>query len=477
MSKLIGGEIIGTGAFGCVHKPQMECADDAPMPSPDAVSKIMLNRYANAEMEEFKAVALADPTQIIHLGTPTKCDVKNNDENQIAFSGCKALQKPGPIYPDDYALLIMKDGGQDITDFAHAVYGWEITDENKNKIELFWLEVSRLFYGLKVFKDAGLIHRDINHNNIVYNINTNRLNFIDFGVMTRKKDIVSNANLSQKRLNFNIESGWSSPWETSKLHKDEFTKIINYNDNPRHNEELKKSLDPPLIDRYFFESIMPLISHKLTEEGELTEEDGLTKKQKLIDEYEKKLTEMKLNMSAAYYNMMMAHNPWDWSEFLNKSIDTIDSYGVGLALLYALTRSGKFLDPILYNKLNVLFTTMINPSVYDRHDVNVLIVEYNKIMEGSGILAKHNRHYDEHFLLVNNAVEAPQPAESKELPQTPIVPPPVPESVVLGVVPGGRFRPRSRKSCKMSKSTRQRKPTKRMCSRKANKAKRSHKKR
>ena len=144
-------------------------------------------------------------------------------------------------------------------------------------------------------------------------------------------------------------------------------------------------------------------------------------------------------------------------KFFKKSIDTTDSYGVGLALLYALTRSGKFLDPILYNKLNELFTNMINPSVYDRYDVDTLKDEYNKIITESGLLAKQNRHYDEHYLLVNNAVESTAPQET--------------------ILPGGRYRPRSRKSSKMAKSTRHRKPTKHVRSRKANKSKRSHNKR
>ena len=456
MSKLIGGKVIGTGAYGCVFKPQMECTDDAPMPSPDAVSKLMLNRYADAELDEFKAVARADPTQTMHLGTPTKCDVKNNDENQIAFSGCKALQKPGPIYPDDYALLIMKDGGQDITDFAHAVYGWDITDENKNKIELFWLEVSRLFYGLKVFEGAGdgagLIHRDINQNNIVYNINTNRLNFIDFGFMTRKDYFKYAANSNE----INNQSGWSRPWETSQLNTSEFNKITFDNAEYKY-AALPVNLRPKTYD-YFFWSIMPLKSS--------------------YDE----LNEMNRNMSAAYYKMKEKHENSDRDRFLDKSVDTIDSYGVGLALLYALTRSGKFLEPDLYGKLNVLFTNMINPYIYDRYDVDRLIAEYRRIMEGSGLLEKHNKHYDDNFLLVNNAVEVPPPVDGEELLQTPIMPPPEPKTVVpepiepASGLPGGRYRPRSRKSSKMSKTKRSGKSSKNMRSRKANKAKRSNKK-
>jgi hypothetical protein len=97
--------------------------------------------------------------------------------------------------------------------------------------------------------------------------------------------------------------------------------------------------------------------------------------------------------------------------------------------------------------------------------------EYNKIITESGLLAKHNKHYDENFLLVNNDELLPVP-KADELLQTPIVPPPAPESVV----PGGRFRPRSRKSSKMSKTTHRGKSSKNVRSRKANKAKQLNRK-
>jgi serine/threonine protein kinase len=430
MSKLIGGELIGTGTYGCVHKPQLECTDDK-LNTAAAVSKIMLKLDARKELREFNDVTRADPSLTMHLGTPTLCEVKDTDENKYAINECNnsGLTRT-TFYPDrlgDYALLVMKDGGQDITDFAHAVSGWTVTPENQNKIELFWLEVSRLFYGLKVFKDAGLIHRDLNQNNIVYNINTNRLNFIDFGFMTRK-EVMHNAAIYN---NFNNQSGWSRPWETSYLNAKDYATIAD--ENERYNyEPLPVTLRPLKMYDYFFESILPINATKY------------------------QLADINKSMSAAYYKMKGAHIISDGGKFFRKSIDTTDSYGVGIALLYALTRSGKFLDPILYNKLNDLFTNMINPSVYDRNDVETLNDEYNKIITESGLLAKHNKHYDEHFLLVNNAVEAPEPQEI--------------------VVPGGRYRPRSRKSSKMSKTTRRGKSSKNVRSRKANKSKRSHNK-
>ena len=247
--------------------------------------------------------------------------------------------------------------------------------------------------------------------------------------MTRKK-VMHNAAMNNQIDN---ASGWSRPWETSYLNANDYTNFAD--ENLRYNyKPLPVTLRPKTYD-YFFWSIMPLMSS-----------------------YDK-LNEMNSNMSAAYYKMKGAHIISDGGKFFKKSIDTTDSYGVGIALLYALTRSGKFLEPDLYDKLNVLFTNMINPSVYDRYDIDRLIAEYRRIMTESGLLEKHNKHYDDNFLLVNN-----EPAvEGKEVTQ------PTAQEIV---VPGGRYRPRSRKS----KSTRHRKSTKRTRSIKANKAKRSHKK-
>jgi hypothetical protein len=124
--------------------------------------------------------------------------------------------------------------------------------------------------------------------------------------------------------------------------------------------------------------------------------------------------------------------------------------------------------------LNNLFTNMISPLVYERLATESLIADYNQIMTDSGLLEKHNKYYDENFLLVNNDEEPPAPQE--QLPQTPmesgLALPAPPDNL-----PGGRFRPRSRKSSKMSKTARHRKASKRVRSRKANKAKRSNKKR
>jgi serine/threonine protein kinase len=445
MSKLIGGKVIGAGTYGCVHKPQMECREDDLKTSPDAVSKIMLIDEADAELKEFGVVAAADPRQTIHLGTPTKCAVKNTDKNIDAIESCNnsglthTTFLPRDIYK--FALLVMKDGGQDLQRFGNVISNLDNTPPNQNVMELFWLEVSRLFYGLKVFKAAGLVHHDINHNNIVYNIDTNRLNFIDFGLMTKPKDIVESARAGK----YNYPPWWSFPWEISDFNYKNYKTHLNanYSHEPRMIPVIPNTYD------YFFRVILP------------------------IDARPDEVTRIKNEMSNKYYSQTTSYATTNYAKCLNQSIDTMDSYGVGLALLYILNRSRKLIPSELGEMLNALFTNMISPLVYERLAVDTLIDEYNTIMTESGLLEKHNKYYDENFLLVNNDEHPPAPEE--QLPQTPIEsgePSPAPENDL----PGGRFRPRSRKSSKMSKTTRHRKSSKRVRSRKANKAKRSNRK-
>ena len=60
---------------------------------------------------------------------------------------------------DDYSLLVMKYGvGQDLEQFGEEVATWTKTQEHVDAIELFWLEVVRLFYGLKVLHDNNVVH-------------------------------------------------------------------------------------------------------------------------------------------------------------------------------------------------------------------------------------------------------------------------------------------------------------------------------
>ena len=67
--------------------------------------------------------------------------------------------------------------------------------------------MARLLYGSKVLIDNGIVHHDLKQQNIVYNENTGRVNFIDFGLMMRKTEMFKNANGSR----YPFGEHWSFP--------------------------------------------------------------------------------------------------------------------------------------------------------------------------------------------------------------------------------------------------------------------------
>lgn len=362
-------EVIGQGTYGCVHKPQMKCKNKT-RKNKRNVSKLMTNNNADSELQEYKTIASVDKNKSIYLGSPSKCNVDDIELNRQATIKCYN-EGLNPTELNKYSLLIMKDGGKNLEQFADDVRkNWKNTPANKNKIELFWLEASRLFYGLKLFHDNEILHHDLKHQNIVYNEKLNRLNFIDFGFMTEKQSIIKQAKDSVYMLAANYH--WSFPWElvftNENFYKHITKQSIASNDYDTYVGEIKSNC------RYFFKSVLPTGLNFSTHSAAIRQ---------LLEQYYVMMTELK---------------PGDYNKFLNKSIDTIDSYGVGIALLYVLNRTGKFLDDKLFGQLGSLFVNMVSPDVYSRYNTDELLHQYESIMLNSGLLDKHNKYYNNHIL-------------------------------------------------------------------------------
>jgi hypothetical protein len=83
---------------------------------------------------------------------------------------------------------------------------------------------------------------------------------------------------------------------------------------------------------------------------------------------------------------------------LNKCIDTIDIYGVGLGLLFVLKMLYSAMDATLVGELEPLLLDMVNANVMDRVDINTALNRYEGILEKCGILKKYNKHFENHVL-------------------------------------------------------------------------------
>jgi serine/threonine protein kinase len=186
-------KVIGEGSYGCVHKPSLHC-EHAPTPNFDYngyVSKLMKTKRAEEELAEFVKFHHYDPNDEYHLGTPIMCKPDLREPNIMNdIKDCKRLSTDVNAHPQNYDLLVMKYGGPDLKIFCKDVITQYLKSNKWEKSDKFWLEVHHLIRGLQFFRDSGIVHNDLKPQNILYNTKTNKLMFIDFGLMQTRAEII-----------------------------------------------------------------------------------------------------------------------------------------------------------------------------------------------------------------------------------------------------------------------------------------------
>lgn len=366
-----GANVIGEGTFGCAHKPSMMCRDKTQR-NENEISKLMTSLNAIKELKEFALIDSADKGKQFYLGKPSKCEVARILSNIRSIRNCPSGRfEPEKI--DNYSLLVMKYGGQDLAIFGEEVQTWTKTKEHVDAIELFWLECVRLFYGLKVLNDNDVLHHDLKQQNIVYDQATNRVNFIDFGFMEKKSRRISDAKRSKSWLGNSHH--WSFPLEAVYWNKKDYMKAA----TKGKTEKAFKSFANSVANNcgYFFTSCLPPnYANAKTEEA------------------------VKIAAKKAFRNVLeFEPNDEAYDRFIDKSIDSVDTYGLGIALMFVLQRSKHLLSPDFLKNLGGLFTVyMLNRNVFLRSTPEQLLAQYEDLLKTSGLLEKHNKHIENHLI-------------------------------------------------------------------------------
>jgi serine/threonine protein kinase len=363
--------VIGKGAYGCVHSPALECADGRNSKSdPKQISKFMTVWDANNEMDEFVLIGNADKNEDFHLGKPTQCAIKTNDLNRHAVIGCKNTSMFNPDKLSEYALLLLKHGGADLIKYGDDVQTWTKNDANVRKNELFWLEVSRMLYGLKIFEENDIIHFDLKPQNIVYNEEKNRINFIDFGMLTTKTLLLNKTDRYKDGF-----THWSYPFETTIWSSQLYTEYT------KSSESVKSTIIKRLIAG-INDKCKPFFNHITA--GTVPNAE----KKELKTFFYQSFTEMFGEISTSNIPRRT---------FINKSVNTFDSYGVGIALMYMLNSSRHLMSNKLYDKMTELFLEMVNSNVLDRIEIDAIIPRYHSLIRN--IMNKHNKHFENNLLV------------------------------------------------------------------------------
>jgi serine/threonine protein kinase len=328
-------KFLGEGSYGCIHYPRILCENEDLQHNDDKISKIMMTENAEKEFKETEIIDAIDPDNIYHLPKPIICSPNiQNTTTQNAINLCKILKSKNI---KNYKLLVMENGGVDLTVLQKIVNKIPKTESIKI-MENFWKESTKIMDGLELFEKRNVIHHDLKGENIVYDVQKNKINFIDFGLMQTKHYLKEKCINNKNKLG---ELHWSFPPETQFLNQIIFLKLKKLNANSQQ----------IFLQEYFSKTNINLLH--------------------FISVISKNTNQMTVNsISSLLFKQLKQFlqqvNENNYNYFLEKSISTIDIFGVGMCMFQLLNGTRQYISPQFYDELSELFLHMINFNVFDR---------------------------------------------------------------------------------------------------------------
>ena len=389
-------KVIGEGSYGCVQEPSLHCAH-LPKPNFDYngyVSKLMKTKRAEEELAEFVKFHRYDPNDEYHLGTPIMCKPDLRDSNVMKdVEQCKKLSTEVKSKPDDYDLLVMKYGGPDLKIFCKSKINQFLKTKKEEKSDKFWLEVHHLIKGLQFFRDSGIVHNDLKPQNILYDTKTNKLMFIDFGLMQTKREIIRT---SKNNTNNQAVFHWSYPLDSG---------FMDYNDYSKYRRGIANGYRTLVKDELI--GMLVSDSKKNTAKLNLKRPEAFELFFSYINPSGKDMTtDAKYAFVEDFFDGLDEMVKLDYDDYLDDAIDSIDVYGLGFTLQYILNcfKRHNAVSQDFFNLASALFSKMYDSNP-DNRELNIyeLLDEYESILLGTGVLTRLNKRFDSDNELIDSA--------------------------------------------------------------------------
>lgn len=367
--------VIGEGAYGCIHKPSLTCKENKIQNYKNKVSKVLTKSKAKIELEEYTSIDNADKAHEYYLGKPVECSVDNTPTNIQAIEKCKKgaelLKNLG-----DLSLLVMDDGGVNLKDYADIMASWPATPENVDKTERFFIEFHRIFHGIAVFIEKGILHFDMKPQNIVFIAESERMNIIDFGLTVSLKDKLAEIEASTNGM---ARYHWSYPFEFFFLNKNEY--------------ETFAKMPKPKKEEYY-QSILQEIATQSTDISKAVKSFFTF----VMDETTDSDTFNK-HMAGFYQTLVVEMTMKNYTKFVKQSITSVDVYGLGIALLYVLKNTKHLLKDKLHSDLCNLGNSMVSAHLSKRITAPSALAQYETILTENGLMEKYKISFANHKIV------------------------------------------------------------------------------
>lgn len=155
----------------------------------------MLKKYALDEYGDMKTITNLAGIDKYIVSMPEICVPEPNSRFRKAVAECE--NEDFPTAPDEeFRLLLYEDGGLSLRQFEKQMLPFL----PKNDVHIFLTKIFVLLEGLCFFNKNDIVHHDIKSHNVVYNMKTNVMKFIDFGIIQRRTQMVSNSKNNRNEL-------------------------------------------------------------------------------------------------------------------------------------------------------------------------------------------------------------------------------------------------------------------------------------
>jgi serine/threonine protein kinase len=389
---------IGVGSYGCVYRPSLKCESKI-VDYTGKISKLLHKKNSIREIDEYMKIANIDKNKDYFLGTPEKCKVDVNDALATVDKDC-TIFSPNNI--DQFELLISKDGGMDLDGFLNKELDTYIKNNTSPTIvDDFLLNIHNLLVGIKLFIDNDIVHYDIKPSNIVFDKNTDKFNFIDFGLMSNINKTISDINAGRQKTNIH----WSYPIEYGFLNK---TAVVNYKYTQSKTKTKKfisfiQNTFSKINDLYFKDYFS-----QISATAEKKELDKIVEKSKSFSHTFVYMNDMlnpltnqdKALMATTAITSMNSYNG-RYDELLEKCIKTMDTYALGFTinnifnkmfLLHHISRE-KYIE--LHMFCRQLFDFNIETRLGDPEQI---LLKYEEVLEKIGVMNTLDMHFVNHKL-------------------------------------------------------------------------------
>jgi len=398
---LVKRTIIGQGAYGCVYRPFIPCANQSENmtkeESNNLISKFMYTKDAKKEMKEFELIHRKDSSNQFHLGVPTLCHPDFSDPNIVKELKKCVIKAPNPMYDESgdenkYSVITFPYGGLNLKDFCKQ----RILKFSPAKVQIFWKTgVLNLFDGLIFFRDNDMIHYDLKPHNILFNESTMKMRYIDFGMMTSRTEFIKS---SADSKNNNGTIHWSYPFENGFVNSNVFRLYTIL--SPNQKRDLKSQIRKLIVDG--IDNINPIdiglsvshpdnVSHVFDFTLPLSLEGNSSKFKKYandnIDLFFQGLDELIAHEIPTDFKQMQFGKKVNMT-FIKMTADAIDVYGLGFTLQYVANSfyKKKKISKAFYDKCSALFETMYTFNPLAR-ELNVVLLrdKYKEILHTTKI--------------------------------------------------------------------------------------------